>query len=408
MRSLVSAVVGPWMTEIYRWRTRVSALPVRPAGEPVAHAPGLDPDRVLITGNGLAVGWGVLIHDLAIPGHLARALTAATRHGSEVRVHADPDMTITTAIKSLSAVRLGVYDAIVLVIGASDAFQLISRRRWSQHMTLILDALKDGAGVTPVLIVGIPPLSTIPFFRTRPEGLIDRWAERLNTITRTLCDAYHTIGYVPPDWTPALHTEGHGNSDDRYRIPEDYRQVAERIVDALLPLLRTETAGVHHHQIAPGQAQSDQDRRAALAQLGILDTAPEDRFDHIVQMARTVFGTEGAAFTLIDEDRQWHKAVVGITRREDPLEDSFCASAIQSAISFVVLDARHDDRPLPHTKIRFYAGHPVEAPDGTRIGTICVFDSSPRSATTPAELSFLRELALTIQHELTQFTATEY
>ena len=77
LRSIVSAAIGPWMTSIYRWRSLVASLPVRPVDEPVSHAPGLDPDRVLLIGNGLAVGWGVLIHDLALPGFLSRALSAA-------------------------------------------------------------------------------------------------------------------------------------------------------------------------------------------------------------------------------------------------------------------------------------------------------------------------------------------
>ena len=139
---------------------------------------------------------------------------------------------------------------------------------------------------------------------------------------------------------------------------------------------------------------------AALGGLGILDTPMEDRFDYIVRMVRAMFGTESAAFTLIDAERQWSKAVLGTTQRAIPLEQSFCALTIQSPTPFVVLDARHDERPLPVTDVRFYAGYPVEAPDGTRIGAICVFDSRPRLRVTTAQLSFLRELAFSIQREI--------
>ena len=139
---------------------------------------------------------------------------------------------------------------------------------------------------------------------------------------------------------------------------------------------------------------------AALGRLEILDTPTEDRFDYIVRMARTMFGTESAAFTLIDADRQWSKAVLGTSQQEIPLEHSFCAFTIQSPAPFVVLDARQDERPLPTTDVRFYAGYPVEAPDGTRIGAICAFDSRPRSRVSAAQLSFLRELAFSIQREI--------
>lgn len=390
------------MTGIYRWRTLVDAPPVRPLDEPVGHAPGLDPNRVLIIGNGLAVGWGVLLHDLALPGYLARALTAATGRGSEVRAHADPDLRIATAAKSLDGLKLVAYDAVVVLIGASDAFRMISPRRWSHQMALLLRALENGSGSTPILIVGIPPLSTIPFFRTRPDGLIDRWARHLNSITRKLCDAHPTIRYVPPEWTSVTQNEGPSSSPERYRSPEEYRLVTAHIADFLLPLLCTDTAIAHHDEIAQGRAQSDEDRWAALARLKILDTPAEGRFDQIVRMARVMFGTEGAAFTLVDEHRQWSKTVLGPFQQEIPLGESFCASTILSSMPFVVLDAHHDDRPLPHTQVRFYAGYPIEAPDGTRIGAICVFDSNPRFAATTAQIGFLRELAFRIQRELTQ------
>ena len=400
LRSIVSAAIGPWMTSIYRWRSLVASLPVRPVDEPVSHAPGVDPDRVLIIGNGLAVGWGVRIHDLALPGFLARALNAATGRGSEVRAYIDPDIKIATAQRALSAPNLASYDAVVVVIGASDAFQLISPRRWAHHMAVLFRALEESAGAAPILIVGIPPISSIPFFRTRPGGIIDRWARHLNSITRKLCDAHRTISYVAPVWVVPATGNDAVTSTDRYRTPEEYRSATETIMNALLPLLGTETALAHHIDSASGLAQSGEARMAALGRLGILDTPMEDRFDYIVRMVRTMFGTESAAFTLIDADRQWSKAVLGTTQREIPLEQSFCALTIQSPTPLVVLDARHDERPLPATDVRFYAGYPVEAPDGTRIGAICVFDSRPRSRVTTAQLSFLRELAFSIQREI--------
>lgn len=400
LRSIVSAAIGPWMKGIYRWRSLVASLPVRPVDEPVSHAPGVDPDRVLIIGNGLAVGWGVLIHDLALPGFLARALSAATGRASEVRAHIDPDITIATALRALSAPNLASYDAVVVVIGASDAFQLISPRRWAHHMTVLLSALARSAGAAPILIVGIPPISSIPFFRTHPGGIIDRWAEHLNSITRQLCDARGTISYVAPVWAVSATRVDIDNRTDRYRSPEEYRSATESIMNALLPLLETETALAHHIDSASGSAQSEEARMAALGRLEILDTPTEDRLDYIVGMARTMFGTESAAFTLIDSDRQWNKAIHGTTPKEIPLEHSFCVSTIQSPTPFVVLDARHDERSLPATDVRFYAGYPVEAPDGTRIGAICVFDSRPRSSVTAAQISFLRELAFSIQREI--------
>ncbi|MGV8897151.1 MAG: GAF domain-containing protein [Rhodoglobus sp.] len=398
MKRLISAVARPWMAHVYRWRTLVDDMPIRPLDRPVAHAPGLDPDCVLIVGNGLAVGWGVLTHNLALPGHLARALSTATGRGSEVRTHSDPGMTIATAVKSVSSSPLGPYDAVVAYIGASDAFQLISVRRWRRQMERLLPALQDLAGTSPVVIVGIPPLSSIPFFGTRPGRLIDRWAEHLNAATKSLCDAHSTVTYVPPASRVAPHPTAADDAAGRYRGPEEYRLATQNVVDALLPLLRTDIR--YRDRESTTASLTGEDRAAALVKAGILDTPTEERFDRIVRQARTMFGTESAAFTLIDTDRQWHKSALGVASREGPLEESFCAITVQSAAHFVVQDARLDERPVPATDVLFYAGYPVKSPDGVRIGAICVFDSRPRPEPTAAQLNFLRSLAFSIEQEL--------
>nr|WP_244962617.1 GAF domain-containing protein [Cryobacterium roopkundense] len=137
----------------------------------------------------------------------------------------------------------------------------------------------------------------------------------------------------------------------------------------------------------------------------MLDTRPEDRFDRIVALAQRLFRTESVAITVIDHDRQWNKSMVGVESREIPRASSFCSVAIEGAGPLVVCDTLADPRfsgnPLvtgdPH--IRFYAGFPIEAPSGERIGALCVFDPVPRLAA-DVDRVLLRELALLVQREL--------
>jgi GAF domain-containing protein len=49
--------------------------------------------------------------------------------------------------------------------------------------------------------------------------------------------------------------------------------------------------------------------------------------------------------------------------------------------------------------VRFYAGYPLEAPDGRRVGALCIVDTSPRSFS-KREAALLRGLTLRVQHEL--------
>lgn len=129
----------------------------------------------------------------------------------------------------------------------------------------------------------------------------------------------------------------------------------------------------------------------------LLDTPPEERFDRFVRFAAEQLDAPIALMSLIDGQRQWFKSRVGLDVPQTSRDMSFCAHAILQPDLFVVedanLDARFADNPLvtqaPH--IRFYAGAPLCAPTGERLGTLCIIDTKPRSLTA-TERAVLRAL----------------
>jgi len=119
----------------------------------------------------------------------------------------------------------------------------------------------------------------------------------------------------------------------------------------------------------------------------LLDTPEEKEFNEIVQLASDLCDTPISLITLLDADRQWFKARVGLEAKETSRDISFCGHAILQDDIFIVPDAladsRFSDNPLVihGPEIRFYAGVPLVTESGSRLGTLCVIDRSPRVLT---------------------------
>ena len=130
--------------------------------------------------------------------------------------------------------------------------------------------------------------------------------------------------------------------------------------------------------------QNEPARLEALRLYRVLDTGSEQAFDDIVALAAFICGVPIALISLMDEDRQWFKAKVGLEASETPRDQAFCAHTILGRDSLVVEDAQQDPRfaanPLvtgaPH--VRFYAGTPLITPEGHALGTLCIIDRFPR------------------------------
>lgn len=157
--------------------------------------------------------------------------------------------------------------------------------------------------------------------------------------------------------------------------------------------------------IKPAIPADEKRRLQTLREMKLLDTPPEERFDRVTRLAKQVFSTSIALVSLVDADRQWFKSRQGLDAEETPRDISFCGHAILDDKIMVVNDAVEDqrfcDNPLVcgNPNIRFYAGYPLAAPDGSRVGTLCVIDQNPKDVSAE-QLQLLRELGRMVEEEL--------
>jgi len=150
----------------------------------------------------------------------------------------------------------------------------------------------------------------------------------------------------------------------------------------------------------------EEQRLAALRELELLDTEPEEAFDELVRRAAEATDSPVAVITLVDEARQWFKARVNLELESTDRDLSFCAHAILTPDDLTVVpDTLEDERFADNLlvtedpNIRFYAGAPIFTPDGYPIGTLCVIDAAPRGLT-DEQADALRDLARAVSRQI--------
>ncbi|MEI6277763.1 MAG: ATP-binding protein [Verrucomicrobiae bacterium] len=164
-------------------------------------------------------------------------------------------------------------------------------------------------------------------------------------------------------------------------------------------------------KILPGQGQAVDNpaRLEALADIGVLDTLPEDSFDRYTRIASAMLHSEVALVSFVDLERQFFKSQVGLPppydqTRQTPLSHSFCKLVVQSGEPLIVEDARTDQRVCDNLAILdlgviSYLGMPVKSQEGFLLGSLCAINSMPR-AWSAADQSLLADLARAVSTEI--------
>ncbi len=146
----------------------------------------------------------------------------------------------------------------------------------------------------------------------------------------------------------------------------------------------------------PMPIENEEERLSDLEELQLLESAPEQSFDNITNLAAYICKVPIAFISLVGRDKQWFKSKLGTHICETDREISFCAHAILRPgeimeVEDARLDPRFEDNPLTKgdMPIIFYAGIPLHSAKGNPVGTLCVVDSKPKKLTKKQKIALL-------------------
>lgn len=357
---------------------------------PVLHASGPDPDRLLMIGTGAVAGVGVASHHVGLGGQLARRISSLTGRGVDLDLDGAVTLTLEQGRERMARHNLASYDAVLFFLGSREAIGFQPLRIWKRG---VLALLRDAGarGAHRIFVIEVPPIGSYLAIPRRLGDPMLRHTRRLNSVLASVVPSFPGARLVPFARMPAVTFTQVGTA-------AGYEQWALMLAPAIAPELRRWS----RRSVAPVDEAA---RQRALDALKVVGSAADQRFDRIVRTARDLLGASGASVTFLDHDRQWIKSAIEMSGSDTARVSSFCNVTITRPELFVVEDAAREDAFAGHPwvigrdHVRFYAGYPVEAPNGQRVGALCVVDTKPRRFSR-SEAALLRELALRVQELL--------
>ena len=373
---------------------------VRPDGVVPLRRLGRAPFRVLAFGGGALVGWGLMDHERAFAGQVADRLAQRSGRGVDLDVIVDLDPLRPESVQAVSGLRIGRYDAIVVVLGERPALAKVGRAAYRSGFEALVRALHgEAARCAPVLVVD----SARALLAVSSAGWQQRRAMAAAARFQDLAQDVAEQGrIVVQELAPPSTALGWG----RQFAVASLRSWADAVVGELLPRLEASelVEGADTPTAMRSRPQDERYRQRAVDSMRLRRGEQDAVLERIVRRARSAYGAASAMVTVVDRDVVWVKASTA------PVQDmrrdaSFCDLTVRddrvTIVNDTVREARIDAPPatVDGAPVVFYAGEPIHSVDGYRIGALCLVDSAARYMR-PQQFAQLHELAGEVEREL--------
>lgn len=154
---------------------------------------------------------------------------------------------------------------------------------------------------------------------------------------------------------------------------------------------------------------SDAGRLDQIQKLDLVDSPAEEAFDRITRLAVGMLDVPVSIVSIVTTERQFFKSALGLgepwaSRRQTPLDHSFCKHVVVHNQPVVVSDARQDEvfrnnLAIPNLGVIAYLGFPLGLADGLPLGAFCVIDTKPRHWS-EMDIQRVRDLSMLAANEI--------
>lgn len=157
--------------------------------------------------------------------------------------------------------------------------------------------------------------------------------------------------------------------------------------------------------LAQRQLLLEQQRLQSLEAMHLVERLKGARYERLTFLAKQLWNVDNSYISLIDKDFQWIKASQANMPSKTKRTEAFCNFTIGQEQVLVVKDARADSRFTDNQLVRespfvqFYAGAAIHAPNGEKLGALCLMHCQPR-AFSDSDRELLQQLAKQVDAEI--------
>lgn len=122
-----------------------------------------------------------------------------------------------------------------------------------------------------------------------------------------------------------------------------------------------------------------------LKELGLIPSADEESYNHLVSLAANLCGTPIAVICTLEDSGLKYKAKVGLSEQELTPNQNFFSTIMESKSWLIVEDSFQDTRfdksssDSSSFTVRFFAGTPLVLQSGHCLGAVAIMDTKPRT-----------------------------